>query len=138
MIKFGIKPPLPIWYGKNFFECILKSPFMSRRFWILHRGSIFLLIFLNVAFVHTFYHNTPIYREIRLQFLQFTEIYYINSIPFCFGRHTKAVLRHPGYLSARLALVRLQNGFICLSEPCYMKKFWKASVSAASKIGLKA
>ena len=97
-----------------------------------------MLIFLNVVFVHQFYHNTPIYREIRLQFLQFTEIYYINSIPFYFGRHAKAVLRHPAYLSARLVLVRLQKGFICLSEPCYMEKFWQASVSATSKIGLKA
>ena len=69
-----------------------------------------------------FYYNTPIYREILLQFLQFTEKYYVNRMSFYFRRRAEAVLRR----AVRLVLARLKNGFIGRSEPCYMKKVWHA------------
>ena len=70
-----------------------------------------------------FDYNTQIYREMLLQFPQFTEKYYVNRKPFYFRRRAEAVLRR----SARLVLARLKNDFIRRSEPCYMKKFWHAS-----------
>ena len=70
-----------------------------------------------------FYYNTPIYREILLNFLQFTDKYYVNRMPFHFRRCAEAFQRR----SARLVLTRLKNGFIRRSEPCYMKKFWHLS-----------
>ena len=53
MKKFGIKierinqiqPPLPISVDKTV-KSIFQSPFMSRTFLILHRDSVFLLIYL--------------------------------------------------------------------------------------------
>ena len=53
MKKFGIQierinkiqPPLPIAIDKTF-KSIFQSPFMSRTFSILHRVSVFLLIYL--------------------------------------------------------------------------------------------
>ena len=45
-----------------------------------------------------FYFNTPIYREIILQFLQFMEKYYVNRMPFHFRRCAEAVLRHAARL----------------------------------------
>ena len=49
-----------------------------------------------------------------LQFLQFTEKYYISRMPFHFRRRAEAVLRR----AARLVLARLKKGFIRRSEPC--------------------
>ena len=46
-----------------------------------------------------FYYNTPIYTKILLQFLQFTEKYYVNRTPFHFRRRAEAVLRCPAQLS---------------------------------------
>ena len=46
-----------------------------------------------------FYYNTPIYREILLQFLQFTEKYYVNRMSFYFRRRAEAVLRRAARLS---------------------------------------
>ena len=69
-----------------------------------------------------FYYNTQIYREILLQFLQFTEKY-VNRTPIHFRRRADVVQKG----SARLVLARLKNGFIRRSEPCYMKKFWQTS-----------
>ena len=77
-----------------------------------------------------FYYNTPIYRELLLQFILFTEKYYANRTPFRFRRRAEAALRRAARFqrrSARLVLTRLKNGFIRRSEPCYMKKFWHAS-----------
>ena len=78
-----------------------------------------------------FYYNTPIYREILLKFLQFTEKYYVNRTPFHFIRHAEAVLMRAACLSKAFSTARPstpKNGFIRRSEPCYMKKFWHASV----------
>ena len=77
-----------------------------------------------------FYYNTQIYREILLQFLQFTEKYYVNRTPFHFRRRAEAVLRRAARLSKTLSTARPstpKNGFICPSEPCYMEKLWHAS-----------
>ena len=41
----------------------------------------------------TFYYNTQIYREILLQFVQFTEKYYVSRMPFHFRRRAEAVLK---------------------------------------------
>ena len=78
----------------------------------------------------TFYYNTQIYREILLQFVQFTEKYYVSRTPFHFRRRAEAVLRRAARLSKAFSTVRLstpKNGFIRRSEPCYMKRFWHAS-----------
>ena len=40
-----------------------------------------------------FYYNTPIYKEILLKFLQSTEKYYVNRMPFHFRRRAEVVLR---------------------------------------------
>ena len=73
-----------------------------------------------------FYYNTPIYREILLKFLQFTE----NRTPFHFRRRAEAVLRRAARLSKAFSTARPstpKNGFIRRSEQCNMKKFWHAS-----------
>ena len=78
----------------------------------------------------TFYYNTQIYREILLQFVQFTEKYYVSRTPFHFRRRAEAVLRRAARLSKAFSTARLstpKNGFIRRSEPCYMKRFWHAS-----------
>ena len=46
-----------------------------------------------------FYYNTQIYSEILLQFLQFTEKYYVNRTPFDFRRRAEALLRRAARLS---------------------------------------
>ena len=46
-----------------------------------------------------FFYNTPIYRKMLLQFLQFTEKYYVNRTPFHFRRRAEAVLRRAARLS---------------------------------------
>ena len=77
-----------------------------------------------------FYYNTPIYREILLQFIQFTEKYYVNRTPFRFRRRTEAVLRRAARLSKAFSMARPstpKKWFIYRSEPCYMKKLWHAS-----------
>ena len=77
-----------------------------------------------------FYYNTPIYREILLKFLQFTEKYYVNRTPFHFRCCAEAMLRRTACLSKALSTAcpsTPKNGFIQRSEPCYMKKFWHAS-----------
>ena len=43
--------------------------------------------------------NPPIYREILLKFLQFTEKYYVTRTSFHFRRHTEVVLRRAARLS---------------------------------------
>ena len=53
-----------------------------------------------------FYYNTPIYREILLQFLQFTEKYYVNRTPFHFRRRAEAVLRRAAHLSKAFSTAR--------------------------------
>ena len=53
-----------------------------------------------------FYYNTPIYREIPLKFLQFTEKYYANITPFHFRRRVEAVLRHAARLSKAFSTAR--------------------------------
>ena len=49
-----------------------------------------------------FYYNTKTYREILLQFLQFTEKYYVNRMPFHFRHRAEAVLRRAARLSKAL------------------------------------
>ena len=74
--------------------------------------------------------NPPIYREILLKFLQFTEKYYVTRTPFHFRRHTEVVLRRTARLAKAFSTARPstpKNGFIRRSEPCYMKKLWHAS-----------
>ena len=46
-----------------------------------------------------FYYNTPIYREILLKFLQFTEKYYVKRTTFHFRRRAETVLRRAARLS---------------------------------------
>ena len=61
------------------------------------------------------YYNTPIYREILLQFLQFMEKYYVNRMPFHFSHRAEAVLRHAARLSKASNMARPstpKNGFI--------------------------
>ena len=49
-----------------------------------------------------FYYNTPIYKEILLKFLQSTEKYCVNRMPFHFRRCAEAMLRRAA---------RLRNAF---------------------------
>ena len=81
-----------------YFVSIFQSSFINRNFFILHRFCNF-VYFFNLVFVHKLYYNTPIYREILLQFLQFTEKYDINRTPFHFRHRTEAVLRRAASLS---------------------------------------
>ena len=53
-----------------------------------------------------FYYNTQIYREILLQFLQFTEKYYVNRTPFHFRRRPEAVLKRAACLSKAFSTAR--------------------------------
>ena len=83
-----------------------------------------------------FFYNTPIYKEILLQFLQFTETYYVNRTAFHFRRCAKAVLRRAARLSKAFSTARHstpKNGFIRRSEPCRSST---PQHSTASKIGL--
>ena len=64
-----------------------------------------------------FFYNTPIYKEVLLQFLQFTKKYYVNRTPFHFRRRTEAVLRREARLSKAFSTAR----------PSTPKKFWYAS-----------
>ena len=76
-----------------------------------------------------FYYNTPIYAKIRLQFLQFTEKYYVNRTPFHFRRHAESVLRRATHLSKAFSTPRPsapEKCFIHQSEQCFMKRFWHA------------
>ena len=73
-----------------------------------------------------FYYNTPIYKEIPLNFLQSTEKYYVNKTPFYFRRRAEAVLMRAARLQKAFSTARPstpKNGFIRRSEPCYTKKF---------------
>ena len=45
-----------------------------------------------------FYHNTPIYREVVLHFIQFIEKHYVNRTHFHFRRCAEAVLRRAACL----------------------------------------
>ena len=62
-----------------YFVSIFQSSFMNRTF---SCGSVIFFIFFNLVFANILYYNTPIYREILVQFLQFTEKHYINGTPF--------------------------------------------------------
>ena len=81
MNKFGIQiettkhNPLYIFpLAKRYcFESIFQLPFMSRTY-ITYRFCIFAYL-INVMFMDIFYYNTPIYRKILLQYLQFKEKY---------------------------------------------------------------
>ena len=53
-------------------------------------------------FVNILYYNTSIYKEILLQFLQFTEKCYINRTSFHFRHRAEAVLRSAARLSKAL------------------------------------
>ena len=77
-----------------------------------------------------FYYNTPIYKEILLKFLQSTEKYYVNRMPFHFRRRAEAVLRRAARFRKAFSMAHPgtpKNCFIRRSELCYMKKFWHAS-----------
>ena len=67
-----------------------------------------------------FYYNTPIYRDILLKFLQFTEKYYVNRTPFHFRRRAEAVLRLVARLSKAFSTVR----------PSTPKKWFYTSICA--------
>ena len=64
------------------------------------------------------YYNTPIYREILPQFLQFTEKYYVNRMPFHFRRRAEAVLRRAAHLSKAFSTAR----------PSTLKKWFYTSI----------
>ena len=53
-----------------------------------------------------FYYNTAIYREILLQFIQFTDKYHVNRTPFRFRRRAEAVLRHATGLLKAFSMAR--------------------------------
>ena len=72
---------------------------------VIHQFWIFAYLF-NVVFMVIFYYNTPIYREILLQFIQFTEKYYANRTSFCFRRRAEAVLRCAARLSKAFSTAR--------------------------------
>ena len=87
-----------------------------------------------------FYYNTPIYREILLQFLQFTEKYYINRTPFHFRRRAEAVLRRVARLSKAFSTDRPSSPEKCQYVDL-SRAIWKSSGtsqhSTTSKIGLR-
>ena len=101
MNKFGmqierinkIQSPLPISIDKTLL------------FWI-YFSIAFYEYFFNEVFMDIFYYNTQIYREILLQFLQFTEKYYVNRTPFHFRRRAEAVLRRAPCLSEGFSTAR--------------------------------
>ena len=115
MNKFGIQmkrinkiqPPLPISIDKIlFFQIYFSIVFYEKNFFnITQRFCIFAYLF-NVVFRDIFYYNTPIYREILLKFLQFTEKYYVNRTPFHFRRRAEAVLRRAACLSKAFSTAR--------------------------------
>ena len=78
---------------------------MRRTFLISQRDSVFAYLF-NVVFRDIFHYNTPIYREILLKFLKFTEKYYVKRTPFHFRRRVEAVLRCAARLSKVFSTVR--------------------------------
>ena len=53
-----------------------------------------------------FNYNTPISREILLQFLQFTEKYFVNRTPFHFRQRAEAVLRRAACFSKAFSKAR--------------------------------
>ena len=53
-----------------------------------------------------FYYNTPIYREVLLKFLQFTEKHYVNRTPFLFRCGAEAVLRRAARVPKALSTAR--------------------------------
>ena len=118
--------PLPISIDKTLlFQIYFSITFYEQNiFYTTQRFCIFAYLF-NVVFMDIFYYNTPIYREILLNFLQFTE----NGTPFHFRHHAETVLRHAARLSKAFRTPcpsTPKNGFLRRSEPCYMKKFWHA------------
>ena len=106
MKKFGIQikrinkiqSSLPISIDKTFyFKSIFQSPFMSTTFLILHRDSVFLLIYL----------------------MQCLGIYSI-IIPLFTGKYFSNFNRKPYYVN------RKSFHFIRRSKPCYVQKFASA------------
>ena len=68
-----------------------------------------------------FLYNNPIYREILLQFLQFTEKYYMNRTRFHFRRRAETVLRRASHLAKVFSTAcsrTPKNGLIRRSEAC--------------------
>ena len=121
--------PFTYFHWQNF---IILNLFFSRLLWVeLFMSRFCILAYLiNVVFMYIFYYNTQIYWEILLQFLQFTEKYYVIRTPFHFRYHAEAMLRLPARLSKAFSTARpstSKNDFIRRSKPCYMKKFWHAS-----------
>ena len=92
---YKIKSPLPITYFLCYLKSIFQSPFMSRLFLILHRDSIFLLIYLLWCLW--------IYSII---IPQFTWKYYVIKTPFHFRRRAEAVLRRAARLSKAFSTAR--------------------------------
>ena len=131
MNKFGIQmerkqSPLPIsidkilLFGIHFSIAFYEQNFLN----ITWKFCIFAYL-LNVVFMDIFCYNTQIYREIFLQFLQFTDKYYVNRTTFHFRRCAKTVLRRAARFSKAFNTARpstRKNGFIRRSEPCYFEK----------------
>ena len=96
MNKFGIQIE-----RINFSIAFYEQNFLN----ITWRFCIFASLF-NVVFMDIFYYNTKTYREILLQFLQFTEKYYVNRMPFHFRHRAEAVLRRAARLSKAFSTAR--------------------------------
>ena len=83
------------------------------------KGSFYLIY---LVLVNIFYYRTPVYWEMLLQFLQFTEKYHINRMPFHFSRRAEAMLRRAARISKAFSTAcpstPKKKGFIHRSEPC--------------------
>ena len=73
---------------------------------MLYRESLILLVYLIFVLVHIFCYSALVYREILLQFLQFTEKYFINRTPFHFRRRAEAMLRRAARTSKVFSTAR--------------------------------
>ena len=136
MKKFGIQikrinkiqSSLPISIDKTFyFKSIFQSPFMSTTFLILHRDSVFLLIYLMQClgiysiiipqFTRKYFSN---FSNLQINIKSTERLFTLDAVlKPCWGVQHAFQRR-----SARLVLACLKNGFMRRSQPGYMKKFW--------------
>ena len=136
---YKIKSPLPITYFLCYFKSIFQSPFMSRPFLILHRDSIFLLIYLMRClwiysiiipqFTGKYFSN---FSNLQRNITSTERLFILDAVlKPCWGVQHAFQRR-----SARLVLARLKMVlYVDMSRP-----IWKSSGtsqhSTASKIGL--
>ena len=128
MNKFGIQiervnkiQPLYLFpLIKLYFKSIFQLPFRGRTFLILHRDSVFLLIWCSVSGYIIIHQFTGKYFSNLQRNITLTERLFILDAMLkpCWGLQHAFQRR-----SARLLLACLKNGFIRRSKPCYTKMF---------------